>query len=271
MNKSTAAAVGRAALLLVLAGSGGYVLLYLYRWEWQRAIIAGIFFLSSLIVLSTILILRRLDRIERQGSASAPPMVVAGQPTEHPTTFAWLEPRDTYGVFIPILLGFGVVVGIIAVAVERLASFVGGGAGVRELPLASTPRVEAAHVRGRRIAVGAVLVGLLVGLLIALRSLTMYVPDPPRPGERDLTVSLSERRVDADVVPTTRALLDLCIAATAVPIREASVRGLDDTRARITLSPRLDEATQRRLNGCLEDAVLDRRLLDVTAVVDRPA
>jgi hypothetical protein len=271
MNRSTAAAVGRAALLLVLAGSGGYVLLYLYRWEWQRAIIAGIFFLASLIVLSTILILRRLDRIERQTTASAPPAVVTGQGAEQATTFAWLEPRDTYGVFIPILLGFGVVVGLVAVAVERLASFVGGGAGVREVQPSTAARSDQAPGRGRRIAAGAVLVALLIGVLVTLRSLTMYVPEPPQPGARDLTVSLAERRIDAEVGPTTRTLLDLCIAATAVPVREASVRALDDSRARITLSPMLDEATQRRLNGCLEDAVLDRRLLTVTDVVDRPA
>jgi hypothetical protein len=163
------------------------------------------------------------------------------------------------------------VVGLVAIAVERLASFVGGGAGVRELPPATAPQTDAARVRGRRIVAGSVLVAVVIGLVIALRSLTMYVPESPRPGERELTVSLSERRIDADVVPTTRTLVDLCLAATAVPIKQASVRGLDDTRARITLSPRLDEAAQRRLNGCLEDAVLDRRLLDVTEVIDRPA
>jgi hypothetical protein len=141
---------------------------------------------------------------------------------------------------------------------------------VREIAPVALGDAEAARTRGRRIALGAVLTAALIALLIALRSLTMYAPEPPLPGQRDLTVSLAERRIDAPVVPTTRALLDVCIAATGVPITTASVQGIDDIRARITLSPRLDATTQRRLNGCLEDAVLDRRLLRVTAVADRP-
>jgi hypothetical protein len=172
-------------------------------------------------------------------------------------------------VFIPILLGFGAVVGLIAVAVERIASFVGGGAGVREPAPSRAGETQAlGGGRGGRVAV-VVLLALALAGVVVLRSLTMYAPEAPQPGERELTVSLSERRIDADVVSTTETLLDYCVAATGVPLSKAAVRPLDDQQAKVTISPRLDEVTQRRLNGCLEDLVLDRRLLNVVAMVDR--
>lgn len=271
MNRSTAAGIARAVLLVVLAGTGGYLLLYLYRWEWQRAIVSGIFFLAALIALCTILVLRRLDRIERRSLSSAPPAApaYAANASASVPVFPFLEPRDSYGVFIPILLGFGAVVGLIAVAVERIASFVGGGSGVREpVPSSSSETRNLGASRGGR-AAAIVLLALAVAGVVVLRSLTMYAPEEPKAGERDLTVSMSERRIDANVVNTTKTLLDYCVAATGVPLTKAAVRPLDDQQAKVTLSPRLDEVTQRRLNGCLEDLVLDRRLLNVVAMVDR--
>ena len=41
----------RLLLVGVLVASGGYVLVYLYRWEWNRALMAGVFFLAAEIAL----------------------------------------------------------------------------------------------------------------------------------------------------------------------------------------------------------------------------
>jgi hypothetical protein len=274
VNRSSTASLARAGLLIVLAATGGYLLLYLYRWEWQRAIVAGIFFLAALIVLSTLLILRRLDAVARASARQAPPAPLAARAPASGSgaeadSFSWLAPRDTYGVFIPILLGFGVVVGLLAVAVEHLASFIGGGTGrPDQVPTEGQDARTATGLRSGAVALVALAV-VAAAVVVGLRSLTMYAPDPPQPGQRELTVTLQERRIDAEVGPTTRTILDHCIAATGSPITSATVRVIDDRQARILLTPRLDDAAQRRLDGCLQDLVLDRRLLAIVASTDR--
>lgn len=125
--------LGGAALL----ASGLYVLVYIYRWEWHRALIVGVLFLGAEIGLATALLLRRLRRLEDQARASLrqagpDPQVLArlrdarGVPAsgDH---FAWLAPTDgRLDVFIPVLLGAGVVVSALAWLVERAAGAAGG-------------------------------------------------------------------------------------------------------------------------------------------------
>jgi hypothetical protein len=115
--------------------SGSYVLVYIYRWEWHRALIVGLFFLAAEIGLATALVLRRLERTATAGrgqSLAPDPVVLArlrearGVPadTHH---FAWLQPSDgRLNVFIPVLLGAGVVVSGLAWLVERIAGASGG-------------------------------------------------------------------------------------------------------------------------------------------------
>jgi hypothetical protein len=117
--------------------------------------------------------------------------------------------------------------------------------------------------------IAAAILVAVAAAFVVLRSLTMYVPDPPRPGERVMTVTLSDRRIEAPVVATTEVMTNYCIAATGAPIDRASVVGIGGAGARILLSPRLDASTQRRLNGCLEDAILDRRSMHIDSIVDR--
>ena len=47
---------------IVLVLSGAYMMIYLYRWEWNRAIISGVFFVAAEVALATSMILRRLRR-----------------------------------------------------------------------------------------------------------------------------------------------------------------------------------------------------------------
>lgn len=112
-----------------LAGSGTYLFVYLYRWEWNRAIIAGVFFLAAEIALSTGAVLGRLHAVEtaqrRQRPDAASPRVLdhvrdaAGPPRDH---FAWLRPQpDRMAVFVPILMGAGFVLSGLAWLVERIA------------------------------------------------------------------------------------------------------------------------------------------------------
>lgn len=111
-----------------LAGSGTYLFVYLYRWEWNRAIIAGVFFLAAEVALSTAAVLGRLSAVEtaqRQGPDAPSPRVLnhvreaAAPPRDH---FAWLRPQsERMGVFVPILMGAGFVLSGLAWLVERIA------------------------------------------------------------------------------------------------------------------------------------------------------
>ena len=56
--------VGRLLGLVVLIVSGAYLLIYLYRWEWNRALVAGIFFVSAEVAIASGVILSRLRAIE---------------------------------------------------------------------------------------------------------------------------------------------------------------------------------------------------------------
>ena len=50
---------------------GVYAIVYLVRWEWNRAIIAGLFFVAVEVVVATSLLLERLRRIEERLDATA--------------------------------------------------------------------------------------------------------------------------------------------------------------------------------------------------------
>jgi hypothetical protein len=120
-----------AVLAATVAGTGGYVIVYLVRWEWHRALIAGVLFLAAEIALATVLLLRAVHRAG-QAPAEAPTEdrllehIERARPTrDH---FAWLRPRDGAAVFIPVLLGAGVLVSGIAFVVERLAANTAGAA-----------------------------------------------------------------------------------------------------------------------------------------------
>jgi hypothetical protein len=110
-----------------LAASGTYTFVYLYRWEWNRALMsAAIFVAAEVAVIGSLLaqrlrmITQRLDaqeapaqsvRLERIRS-SAPPARV---------NFAWLSKPEQMNVFVPVLMGAGVLMSGIAWLVERLA------------------------------------------------------------------------------------------------------------------------------------------------------
>ncbi len=115
-----------AILMVAVASSGIYLFVYLYRWEWNRAIIAGVFFLAAQMALSTSAVLGRLSSVEAaQRSQGASPQVMSHLRDTAPPprdAFAWLRPQpDRFSVFVPILMGAGFVLSGVAWLVERLA------------------------------------------------------------------------------------------------------------------------------------------------------
>jgi hypothetical protein len=122
-----------AALLgiVTLAGSAWWMFLYLSRWEWHRAITAGIFVIAAELGLVGGAILTRLGRLEERVDRLAASRPAAVDETRlllresRPagrSPFAWLEPDPSRtSVFVPILMGTGFVLSGIAWVVERLA------------------------------------------------------------------------------------------------------------------------------------------------------
>lgn len=134
----TAGRLAKTLLVGVLAGSGIYVFVYLGRWEWNRALLAGIFFLAAEVAMAATILLGRLKGMERRLGAGAartsgengpPPALARIRETAPPPSdpFAWLRPRsDQFGVFVPILMGVGVVASGLAWLVERFARVTAG-------------------------------------------------------------------------------------------------------------------------------------------------
>jgi hypothetical protein len=116
--------IGIALGLAVLCSSGAYVFVYLYRWEWNRALVAGVFFLSAEVALGFAAVLHRLHGMGPDPRVAARVRDARPEP-RHP--FAWLAPEGgQMSVFVPVLMGAGIVLSGIAWLVERLAGATAG-------------------------------------------------------------------------------------------------------------------------------------------------
>jgi hypothetical protein len=118
-----------------LAYSGAYVFVYLYRWEWNRTLTAGLFFLAAEIGLATALVIERLRKLERKLDDQSVSKPDASDPryaqvrtrlSESPAPardhFAWLRSSvQRTNVFIPVIMGAGVVLSALAWMVEKVA------------------------------------------------------------------------------------------------------------------------------------------------------
>lgn len=263
--------VGRLTLLTVLVASGVYVLLYLWRWEWQRAQIAGIFFLASLVILSTLLVLRRLTAIEQRLTTSGPrsarmPPATSDDPVRPARPFEWIPDEQSTYIFLPVLLGFGVALSLIAAAAERVVAFaVGGAAG--------------SHVsRPTGVARERVLALLLVGLLAAALSLTLVArhelmtrSEATTPGTLTYLLEVEGRRTDIPPTTSVGVLATYCRDHAGVPdLSLDAVRPVDDEHAELVVSPQLGQFAAARFQGCLRDAVLDRRSVSIESVTPMP-
>src|ERR1700689_596886 len=146
------------SLTVVLIATGVYFALYLYGWEWYRAFVVGVVFLSAEVAavgthLSSVL--RRMDALLRQGPrtrdggrADADPReavvleTLAGVPQSYPDHFRWLkDSSQRTSVFIPLLLGAGVLMSGMAWLVERLAGATYGGRIDGALAKVATPLI----------------------------------------------------------------------------------------------------------------------------------
>lgn len=110
---------------------GTYTIVYLVRWEWNRAIIAALFFIAVEVVFVAMVVVDRLRSLEARidaltaRPAPAEPSVLQAISDSAPPPrdqFGWL--RDQVGgtnVFLPVLLGAGVLASSLAWVVEHVA------------------------------------------------------------------------------------------------------------------------------------------------------
>lgn len=281
--------IAYAVLTVVLAASGTYMFVYLYRWEWNRTLIAGIFFVAAEVGLIGAAILDRLKKMEGriENRVAEPPALAHIQDTapEPKAGFKWLVKTDGTNVFVPVLMGAGFVVSGIAWLVERFAhatarpalerglawrlapvalpasGFVGDGVTV----LAPRPSRTKARVKHAliTIAAGAVL-SLMVG---ALGDLTQNRPDQALPGTSStMVVEIRTRGADASSVETATRLWAACAGTVPGYIQTPKIAALGSGKALIVTQPALGEHTQRRLSGCLTDATLDEVVARVVSV-----
>ena len=111
-----------------MAATGGYVFVYLARWEWNRALVSAAIFLAAELGLVALMLTARLQRVEQAlttVTVGTDPRVRrhihdAGRVEEAPR-FDWLVQPEQRGVFVPVLMGAGVVLSAVAWVVERIA------------------------------------------------------------------------------------------------------------------------------------------------------
>lgn len=291
--------VGRLVIVVSAAACAGYTFVYLYRWEWHRAIVAALFLVVTEVAITAAAILRRItaldQRLNAMTASRSPALTAAAPPVEARVAapvevlhrlresappprpvFAWLAP-DRTGVFLPILLGAGVLASALAWVVEglaratarpvleqRLASRLGtlalpAGGLLGPAPiLAAPPPARHLPLSGRVGLAFLAAIGLAWGI-DALADATQTRPQPERAGVRTV-VELQLYGEVAGAAPerVVTALWHACAGTLRSTMPPAAVTDLGGARFRLEVPADFGEHTARKVHGCLEDAALDR-------------
>jgi hypothetical protein len=292
---------------LAAAGAGTYLVVYLYRWQWQRAILCGILLLVVEVMLLGIVLLARLTRIEervkesdaRQRELTARQEDVLARLRQTPTEregarFRWLEDTaDRTYVFVPVLMVTGVLLSGLAWVVQRIAAATGRPAERRlagRLAVLAAPEqpgtvgeLEDRPALGRRskgrvartAVVSVVGAALLTALVVGLADLTETREQSASDSEATSVLVQVDVR-GADMTAERQALAaqqvwERCRDSTSVPLNHATLGSLGDGMFAGVVRPALAEHDRMRLRGCLEDAALDRAHLTVMGMGDTDA
>ena len=303
MNEvSLARRLGRLLSAVVLVAAGSYVFIYLVRWEWNRALIAGLFFLAAEAVLIADVVLGRIDKLGKQleeDRARERTMAMAARlRANRPDSagpFAWLAPdRDRLNVFLPILIGAGVVLSAVAYLVEQLSRVTAVPVAENELarglstmalpveglsplgnlpgrPVGSAAPTPRPHRIWRGIAMGGLVVMLAALVVAAAQVLTSRAmpPDPTRAVTIDLVVM--KRNLQQPDSAVGLALWTSCRVHLPEEVELESLRPVGAAapdRLRMTLRPAPGDSDIKEFLGCLQDTMIDRVRADAALIAD---
>lgn len=299
MNLSMLRRLGRLLSAVVLVASGTYVFVYLVRWEWNRALIAGLFFLAAEIALIADVLSQRVSRLSsrieeertREQTTALAARLRANRP-DTPGPFAWLAPdRDRLDVFLPILIGAGVVLSAVAYVVEQVSRVTAVPVAEHELarglatmavpveglaPLGRLPRSLPGPVPEPRMRAfwrgftAAGLVAMLAAGILAGAQYLLAVPAPADPA-RSMSVDLVVlRRNLAQPDPAVAmSLWSTCRIRLPQEVELASLRPIDpadESRLRMVLHPAPGISDTKEFVGCLQDGTIERARAFVLAV-----
>ena len=290
--------LGLAVAVASAAATAVYTIVYLYRWEWHRALVAAVFLVVAEVALATVAILRRLSTLDqRLDTLSAAPhqpeainvlhRVRESAPPPRPV-FAWLSPQGT-NVFLPILLGAGVLASAAAWVVETLARATARPVLERRLAnrldalalpvggllhpapaMATTPSRRAPRALRRAGLALVVACGFAVGIA-ELADATQSRPHRARTGVRTV-VDLELHGQLAAAIPerVVTSLWQSCAGTLRRNLPDPVVTQLDGFHFRLEVLADLGVSTSRRIHGCLEDAALDQVQAGVVMLTSAP-
>lgn len=273
-----------AVLAVAVLASGVYLFVYLFRWEWHRALVAGVLFVAAEVALAAAAILDRLRSIEARLTAGAVvPVAPAAEvealarlrqtAPEARTNFDWLA-REESGmpVFVPLLLGAGVVLSGAAWLVERVARVTARpvlerGLAFRLAPLALPPgtltgagpppavrrRSRAPHMLAAVAAVAVATMGL-----DALADATQTRPDTVLRGTTSSVVVAVDPGSARSAITSTKALWGACTTQLGGGFTVVGMTDLGRGDVQVLVTPRIGTYAERRLRGCVGDAITDR-------------
>ncbi len=290
----------------VLAASGAYALIYLFRWEWHRAIITALFFVAAEVALGVVVILRRLARVEERleqvglavgrGAGDIDPAVLArireaAPPPRSP--FGWLDPNDAkLGVFLPFLLGVGAVASGLAWGVEQMARRTTMPAlehrlAQRLAPLAvpsggllgAEPQVLTRSSHRARPLRFVLRVGAAGAIALVGASGIDWLGDSlqTRPDRREAGVStrievqMRGARSAARPEQSAALLWATCSHTLHGTVGPAAVRHLGGGRMEVLVPAHIGSHAEQRVRGCLQDALVDRVQASVLTLETVPA
>ena len=274
-----------ACALGVLVAAAAYMLVYLYRWEWHRAVIAGTFLLVVEVGIGIALVLDRIGRLEAKLSAQQRSELdetrATLRKTEPPARepFAWLsDSTDRMSVFVPLLLGAGVVLSALAWIVERVARLTARPTLERGLALRLQPLTAAAGtlssgdrgslslptgphrsagMRVAAIAASIVAIGVVGWGIDRLGDASQNRPDALVKGSAGRVVlQVTNKAAPAADEMTARNLWGACNNQIGTTYRLTGVEQLDGGRVELRVRPAIGKYAERRLRGCLNDSVI---------------
>ncbi len=278
--------------IFVAGFAASYVFIYLYRWEWNRALMSAALLIIAEVALIGAALFDRLRRIEARLDAGASPGQLGSPaaPAPQRLEFAWLrepgEPADRFGVFIPVLMGAGLALTGLAWLVERIArgaSALGGKPRSPHLAALSLPPggpfqpaeprfgdVPPRTPKRRRIAATLGALAIAGPGVFLLAELTQSRPDPPATAAASVVTleASSTGGWASHLAARVERRWEFCRDTGAEPINASDLLGVEERRFVGMITPALGEQAERRFAGCLADAAVDSIQLRVVSVED---